>query len=254
VEKLKSELRLSLLATPDVSIINEQVWKLPVVSYDVSFNRVKRLKMDILMKMLLFAFQETDIHRAAALADMLLVEELFIRDSIEKMQRTGLVGLQKKGYKLTAKGYDYLEKGIFDEEMEGDKTLISYSAVHDQYRLSADAAHPEAGETIPLYRYNTAKGTLKKERMQKLLDQEMVYGEEDGFQIIAADITSCTQHKMDFFPCIEFQVYDQSQDIFYARIWNTLTGSWDETLAKGIEEREVVKWRKAMEEREASLS
>lgn len=239
MDEVMKELRANILANPDVSIMKEQVWKLPIVLYDVSFDRVKRLKMDVLMKMLLLTFQEADIHRAANLAEMLLVEELFIRDLIDKMQRTGLIGLEKKGYRLTGKGYDYLEKGIFDEEMDGDKTVVSYSATHDEYLLAAEKGHPEAEETLPLYRY-ILKGTLNKDRMQQLLSQEMVYAEEDSFQIIVTGITACLERETDFIPCIEFQLYDQKQDIFYARVWNTLTGSWDETLAKKIDRKSVV--------------
>ena len=79
------ELRATVAGNPDVAIINEERWKLPAVLYGVSFDRVKRLKMDILMKMLLLAFQEADVRRAAILSDMLFVEELFISDLIDKM-------------------------------------------------------------------------------------------------------------------------------------------------------------------------
>lgn len=113
MDKLIEELRASVAEDPDRTIINEEVWQLPVVLYDVSFDWVKRLKMDILMKMLLLTFQEADIRRAATLSDMLFVEELFISDLIAKMQRTGLIGLEKAGYKLTPKGHEYLGKGIF---------------------------------------------------------------------------------------------------------------------------------------------
>lgn len=241
------ELRTNLSANPDVTIIKEKVWKLPAVLYDVGFGRVKRLKMDVLMKMLLFAFQEADIHRAANLAEMLLVEELFIRDLMEKMQRTGLIQLEKRGYRLTAKGFDYLEKGIFDEEMEGDETVISFSSVHDEYVLAGEAGHPAAEEAMPLYRY-FKKAALNKERMQQLLSGEMTYAAEESFQVIATEITSCIERETDFIPCIEFQLFDAKQDLFYARIWNTQAGTWDEKLAKQIEEREVVSWRKAMDE------
>jgi len=241
------ELRTNLEANSDVSVIKQQTWKLPIVLYDLGFSRVKRLKMDVLMKMLLFAFQETEIHRAANLAELLLVEELFIRDLMEKMQRTGLIQLEKRGYRLTAKGFDYLEKGIFDEEMEGDDTVMSFSSVHDEYALALQNEHPEASETMPLYRY-FKKAALNKERVQQLLLSEMVFPEEEGFQVIATDVTSCIEQETDFIPCIEFQLYDSKQDLFYARIWNTLSGTWDEILAKQIEEREVVRWRKAMEE------
>lgn len=246
------ELRATAAGDPDVAIINEERWKLPAVLYDVSFDRVKRLKMDILMKMLLLTFQEADIRRAATLSDMLFVEELFISDLIGKMQRTGLIGLEKQGYRLTAKGYDYLGKGIFEEEMEGSETVIAYSAVHDDYWLAADDVFPETEDTLPVYRY-PVKGSLNKDRMYQLLSKEGSNLGEESFQTLITGITGCIEQGTVHIPCIEFQLYDQKQDIFYARVWNTLNSSWDETLEKQIEAREVVKWRKAMEEREAAL-
>ena len=252
MDKLIEELRASVAGDPDRTIINEELWKLPVVLYDVSFDRVKRLKMDILMKMLLLAFQEADIRRAATLSDMLFVEELFISDLIDKMQRTGLIGLEKSGYKLTAKGHDYLDKGIFEEEMEGSQTVIAYSAVHDDYRLAADDASLEAEDTLPLYRY-PVKGSLNKDRMYQLLLKEGSDLGEESFQTVITGITACIENETIHIPCIEFRLYDQKQDLFYARVWNTLTASWDEMLEKHIEARELVKWRKAMEEREAAL-
>ena len=252
MDKLIEELRASVAEDPDRTIINEEVWQLPVILYDVSFDRVKRLKMDILMKMLLLTFQEADIRRAATLSDMLFVEELFISDLIDKMQRTSLIGLEKSGYKLTPKGHEYLGKGIFEEEMEGSKTVIAYSAVHDDYRLAANKAHPEAEDTMPLYRY-PVKGSLNKDRMYQLLLKEGADLGEESFQTVITGITACIENDTIHIPCIEFQLYDQKQDLFYARIWNTWTSSWDETLEKHIEARELVKWRKAMEEQEAAL-
>ena len=246
MDKLLEELRLTAAGNPDVTVLNEQMWKLPVVFYDVKIGRVKRLKMDILMEMLLFAFQERDIRRAATLADMLFVEELFISDSIEKMERTRLIGLDKKGYGLTAKGHDYLEKGIFEEEMEPEAVQIVYSTVHDEYHLPKDNETPEAEESLELFRY-AVKGAVKKDRIQGLLANRPQESDEQGFQIIATDITSCIEHSVEHVPCIEFQLYDQKQDIFYARVWNTAAESWDEKLEKAIEAREVVAWRRAME-------
>ena len=245
MEELIEKLRLTSAENPDVTVLKEQMWKLPVVLYDVKIERVKRLKMDILMKMLLFAFQERDIRRAATLADMLFVEELFISDSIEKMERTRLIGLDKKGYGLTAKGHDYLEKGIFEEEMEPEAAQIVYSAVHDEYRFAADSEGTEAGESLAPYRY-AVKGIVKKDRIQKLLENRPQETDEQCFQIIVTDISSCIERSIEHIPCIEFQLYDQQQDIFYARVWNTASESWDEKLGKAIEEREAVRWRREM--------
>lgn len=247
MDNLRTELRATITSNPDVSIVNEQLWKLPIVLYDVGFDQVKRLKMDILMKMLLLAFQEADIRRAANLSEMLFVEELFISDLIYKMQRIGLIGLGKTGYKLTPKGHDYLEKGIFDEEMEGGQTVISYSAIHNEYRLALKDSSEEADEALALYRY-PIKGSLNKERIEQLLFKEGVNGGEESFQTIITGITNCIEQKTKYISCVEFQLYDDKQDIFFSRVWNLMTSSWDEIVEKQIEAREVVKWRKAMEE------
>ncbi|MBT2583477.1 hypothetical protein [Planococcus sp. ISL-109] len=245
MDKLKNDLRTSLMANMDVSVVNEQVWQLPVATYGASFARVKRLKMDILMKMLLLAFQEADIRRAATLADMLFVEELFIRDLIDKMQHSLLIRLGSKGYELTDKGYGHLEKGIFEEAVDGGEALISYSAVHDDYRLLVKSSS-ELDDTLVVYRY-ALEGQADSERIHELLSTEKNSAEE-GFQVIVTDITDCEQLDTEAIPCIEFQLYDQKQDIFYARVWNTRTSAWDETLEKQIEEREIVQWREAMEQ------
>ncbi|PSL41532.1 hypothetical protein B0H99_102216 [Planomicrobium soli] len=246
MDKLMRELRSNLLSNQDISIIKNELWQLPIRSYNVSFSRVKRFKMDILMKMLLLAFQETDIRRAATLADMLLVEELFIHDLIGKMERTGLVRLEKQGYKLTAKGHDYLGKGIFEEDMEEDQAPIFYSHVHGEYRLASDQTNPEAEKILPTYRY-AIDGTVDWDEIYELLSKEESGSAEENFQVIVTDVIGCEELGTESIPCIEFQLYDQKQDIFYARVWNGMIGGWDETLAKQIEEQEVVKWREAMD-------
>lgn len=243
MEKLVKKLGSGLTQNPDVSIQKSQVWQLPVISYQVSFDRVKRLKMDILMKMLLFAFQQTEIRRAAVLADMLSVEELFVSDLIDKMQRTGLVLLGKKGYVLTPKGHDYLDKGIFEEDLEGEQVNIFYSAANNDYRLT-ETDSPVNEKEFPLYRYAEEKSG-EEEPMLELLTKEKSSTEE-GFQILVSGIEDFEELETVFIPCIEFQLYDRKQDILFARVWNTGTDVWDETLEKQIEERELVEWREAM--------
>ncbi|HSJ37688.1 MAG TPA: hypothetical protein VK945_05685 [Planococcus sp. (in: firmicutes)] len=243
MEALIKKLAASVAESPDVSIRKSDVWRLPVASLDVTYDRVKRLKMDILMKMLLFAFQQSDIRRAATLADMLSVEELFVSDLIDKMKRTGLILLGKKGYVLTPKGYDYLEKGIFEEALDGGQALISYSAAHGDYRL-AERNSPPVDEKLAVYRYAVETGADKR-RMLELLSKEKDSAEEN-FQIIITGIADVEELDADSVVCIEFQLHDRKQDIFYARVWNTATDQWDETLEKQVEERELVAWRETM--------
>ncbi|RAZ67189.1 hypothetical protein [Planococcus maitriensis] len=249
MDKLNNRLRAEVASNKDVTIIKELSWHVPLVSHDVSFARVKRLKMDILMKMLLLAFQEADIRRPAALAEMLFVEELFIRDLIDKMHSTQLIRLDAKGYRLTEKGLGQLEKGIFEEAMEGGEAYISYSAVHDEYRLIEDIPEP-AEEELPVYRY-ALEQKADSRRVHELLAAELNSSEE-GYQAIVTDITGCDELRTVYSPCLEFQLYDQKQDLFFARVWNTRLGAWDGVLEKQIEEKELVEWREAMEQGEPS--
>ncbi|TAA73082.1 hypothetical protein [Planococcus salinarum] len=251
MEELIKKLAASVASSPDVLIRKSDVWRLPVVLLDVSYDRVKRLKMDILMKMLLFAFQQSEIRRAAVLADMLSVEELFISDLIHKMKRTGLIGLGKKGYVLTPKGYDYLEKGIFEEALDGGQALISFSAAHDEYRMVEVDSAP-VDEKLVVYRY-AVEAEANRERMLGLLSNEKDAVEE-SFQILVSGIADVEELDNDYVACIEFQLYDQEQDILFARIWNSGTGEWDETLEKQVEERELVEWREVMKAEKAEAN
>lgn len=243
MNKLNNRLRAEVASNKDVTIVKELAWHVPLVSYDVSFARVKRLKMDILMKMLLLAFQEADIRRPAALAEMLFVEELFIRDLIDKMHSTQLIRLDAKGYRLTDKGHGHLEKGIFEEAMEDDEAIVSFSAVHDSYGLLEDVLE-EGGQNLPSYRYALSRN-VDTERIHELLTEEK-NSAEDGYQVIVSDVSSCEELGTEHIPCIEFQLYDQKQDLFYARVWNSRLGAWDGVLEKQIEEKELVEWREAM--------
>ena len=250
MESLVKKLSAGLTVNPDVTILKNDVWQLPVVVYEVSFNRVKRLKMDILMKMLLFAFQQTDIRRAAALAEMLAVEELFISDLINKMKHTGLILLGKKGYVLTSKGFDYLEKGIFEEELDDGQALISCSAVHNDYELVETGSHPNETK-LPVYRYERDESP-DSDRIYDLLSRELDSAEEN-FQLIVSGINEVEKKEGIHIPCAEFQLYDREQDIYFSRVWNTGKGIWDEALEKEIEEKEIVAWRMAMTKKEEEL-
>ena len=246
--KLVDKLRMELASNGNVEIVNELSWHVPVVSYEVSFSRVKRFKMDILMKMLLLAFQEADIRRPAALAEMLFVEELFIRDLIDKMHHTQLIRLDPKGYRLTDKGYGQLEKGIFEEAMESDEAIASFSAAHNRYWLAEEPPGQTQTEG-PVYRY-AVEQAADESRIRELLGQEKNTTEE-GYQVLVADVLALDELGHDSIPCIEFQLYDRKQDLFYARVWNTRSGMWDEVLQKQIEKQELLAWREAMASQES---
>ncbi|MGG3451535.1 hypothetical protein ABER98_16985 [Domibacillus aminovorans] len=243
MDKLTKRLRATLLENPAVQIKESAMWHLPVVTFDVAFKRVKRSKMDILMKMLLLAFGQVDIRRAANLSEMLLVEELFIADLIEKMQRTGLIRMEKEGYKLTPKGHEQLKTGIIDEEMEEEWTVLFYSPGHDEFWPAMNEPVPGTDEELPLYRYVNNQDHINADRMLQVLAERENGLEENGFQTVVADVKSFDQRMVEHVPCLEFRMYNKEQDIFYARVWNMWLERWDDTLEKQIEEQERVEWR-----------
>ncbi|OES44953.1 hypothetical protein [Domibacillus iocasae] len=239
MDKLEKRLRAGLLENAAVEIRHAAVWQLPVIGYDATFKRVKRLKMDILMKMLLLTFQQADIRRAASLSEMLLVEELFVADLIQKMQRTGLIRLEKEGYRLTAKGYEHLKRGIFEEEMKEEETELFYSPAHDAFWTEKVRG---TEKERPLYRYARDRSADADQMLRALAEREEGVL-RDGFQTVVAEITNFNEQLTEHVLCLEFQLYNKEQDLFYARVWNTALNRWDETLEQQIEEQERLEWR-----------
>jgi hypothetical protein len=244
MNKLKKQLHSILLENPAIQIKKSVMWHLPVMTYDVAFQRVKRSKMDILMKMMLLTFEQTDIRRAANLSELLLVEELFIADLLKKMQRMGLIRLEKTSYKLTSKGHEQLKTGIIVEEMEEESTILSYSPVHGEFWPEMTEPLPETNEELPLFRYENNQDLINSERILQVLAEKENMLEENGFQTVVAAVNSFDIQKVEHIPCLEFQMYNKEQNIFYARVWNTWLLRWDDMLEKQIEEKERLEWRK----------
>lgn len=238
-------LRTSVLEQSSVEIKNEAVWYLPVTTYEIQFQKVKRTKMDILIKMMLLTFEETDIRRAANLSELLLVEELFIDDLIEKLQRTGLIRVEKGVYKLTVKGHNQLRNGIVEEELDDEWTELIYSTNHLECWPETVEVVTSIEEKLSLYRYakEDDEATLKADDILPVLAERENGFDEEGLQLVVSEIKSIDKQQVELIPCIEFQLYNGEQDIYFARVWNLALESWDDTLEKQIEENELGKWR-----------
>ncbi|MGO4889456.1 hypothetical protein ACJ2A9_17045 [Anaerobacillus sp. MEB173] len=243
MDKLTKRLRATLLENPSVQIKESVTWYLPVKTIDVTYKRVKRSKMDILMKMMLLAFEQTDIRRAANLSELLLVEELFIADLIEKMQRTGLIRLENATYKLTTKGHEQLKTGIIEEEMDDEWTELFFSPNHNEFWTEMTESIPDTEKELSLYRYMNDQDMIDNDRILQVVSEKENGLDENGFQMVVSDIISLDQETVERVPCLEFRMYNKEQDVFYARVWNTWLGRWDDTLEKQIEEQEQLAWR-----------
>ena len=152
------------------------------------------------MKMMLLAFEEADIRRAANLSEMLLVEELFIADLIEKMQQTGLIYLEKGIYTLTTKGKQQLETGIIEEEMEKELAEFFYSPNHDDFWPDMSESVPSSEEELTLYRYANEQDLLNAERIFEVLSERENKLDEDGLQLVVAEVVGFEQRTSNIFP------------------------------------------------------
>lgn len=247
MEELKRRLTKELQQDFNVKILESLPWGLPVHSIEIAYQTVKRTQMDILMKMMLLAFQTEEITDAEELSDILLVEQLFINDLIDKMARTGVLENKGDSFTLTETGIQQLDSGIFAHEPEGGAKKALYSPCHQAF-LTGDMEELSSDEGQETYRYHeefadwTVKSLAKTDAIAALQLLGVESSEGDA-QIVISKIVSATNVQTDAVPCLEFRLYNKAEDVLYARVWNTLLGHWDKTLEEQLNEQERKAWR-----------
>lgn len=246
MDALKSKLTKELQQDLNVKVLDSVSWGLPMHTVEITFKTVLRTKMDILMKMMLITFQKSTTATAEDLSDILLVEPLFIQDLIGKMTRGNLIEASEGGFSLTAAGVHQLETGIFEHEAESGSQEMLYSPCHEQF-LKGELKEKDI-QAQELYRYasdfNDWNSTFFEENelmdAVKSMDVESIEG---NVQKVIAEIGSATELQLELVPVIEFRLFNKTEDILYARVWNTLLGRWDEVLEAQLNEREIKMWR-----------
>jgi predicted transcriptional regulator len=241
--RLKKELQQNIKA----KILHSATWSIPIHSVEVEFTAVKRMKMDVLMKMMLIAFQKMEIAKAEKLSEILLVEQLFIQDLIEIMLKTRLIEKSENVYRLTDKGFQQLKNGVFEEEQEAESQNVLYSSCHETFLKGELKDDPE--EQRDIYRYVKEdylddEPTFENESIIHALQANDMEKEAGDVQTVISEIVSTTDLFIEDVPCIEFILYNKEEDIIYARVWNTLLNQWDEKLENQLNEKERLEWRK----------
>ena len=198
------------------------------------------------MKMMLIAFGKADIATAEELSDILLVEQLFINDLIDKMTRTGVIEKREGFYSLTDVGVRQFKTGIFVHEPESGSRQALYSPCHQAF-LNGEIKNITYEEN-EVYRFKSEIDDWSVASLEDsvLLDALKTMGVESGegnVQIVVSEIVSASDIEVDLIPCIEFHLYNEAEDLLYARVWNTLSEHWDEMLEAQLNEKERKKWR-----------
>lgn len=247
MDALKSRLLKELQTDLNVKVMDSLSWGLPMHTVEITFKTVLRTKMDILMKMMLITFQKSITATAEELSDILLVEPLFIQDLIGKMERGSLIETSGSGFSLTAAGVHQLETGIFEHEAESESREMLYSPCHEQFLKGELKEKVIVSQEI--YRYasdftNWDSTFFEEDDLLNAVKRMDVESIEGNVQKVVAEIGLATELQLDLVPVLEFRLFNKTEDIFYARVWNTLSGHWDEILEAQLNERELKVWRK----------
>lgn len=247
MDELKNRLTRELGRNLQVKIKAVETWNLPIHPVKVNFETVRQTKMDVLMKMLLIAFREADFAEVSELSDILLVEPIFIENLTRKMTYAGLIEKNPSFFTLTTKGLDQLAAETFIDQVEEASETLIYSPCHG--KLLAGALEEEPNDEFADYRFyddftNWELKEIDRSMIHKGLQPFIAESEKPNVQTIVSEILSIAPLPIEVIPCIEFRLYNQTEDIFYARVWNTMLNIWDETLEAQINERDRKNWRK----------
>lgn len=242
MDSIEKKLRDELLRNPNVKLLETAKWSLLIQTIDISYDTVKRTKMDILMKMLLTAFKTAAFSSAEEVSNMLVVEPLFIEDMIEKMTMTGMIRQTADAIVLTDTGKRQLESGIYVQPPEKDEATVHYSPAHEAFLTG------EVEEAVKdTYRYapdNRKLTTFSDDDWRLALEQLDVLIHDETGQTTVQSISAVTELDSVFASCIEFQLHQVEEDCYFVRIWNAMTGRWDEVLEEKVMQKELVAWRK----------
>ncbi|WP_432355449.1 hypothetical protein [Sporosarcina sp. A2] len=245
MHELKQRLRNELQQSIDNSILSEQAWALTTYKLAVSFETITKTKMDVLMKMMLISMQELPIEHPDELAQVLGVELLFIEDLLSMMKGAGLVTYHH-GWVVTKEGIEQLSAGMLLHETESDEVILQYSAVHKHFMDIVNIVEEDQDLDVFRYEVETANWRVEElsdEEVKKQLAPQVEIENTLEKQRIVASVTKLKQLDAIQIPCLEFHVHHKSQDSIYARIWNTQTQQWDETLEQLVMSKERNSWR-----------
>ncbi|MEK3730682.1 MULTISPECIES: hypothetical protein [Lysinibacillus] len=245
MSKLQQRLMRELQQNRNIKIVKTAEWCIPIRTVSVTYEPVRRSTMDVLMTMLLLSIQEADFGSAQELSELLLVDPLFIDDLVSLMIRVNLVKSEEQFYRLTEKGQQQLERGIFEEELEVETSTLYFSPCHQSF-LTIDTNNDEYDELPELYRYIDKEAEQQEQFEESLviaaLQEVNAEGEENSQKIISKIVQTEAQQINDS-PCLEFVLYDREQDLLFVRVWNTLLNQWDHHLEQQLTDKEQLTWR-----------
>ncbi|WP_039042877.1 hypothetical protein [Sporosarcina sp. ZBG7A] len=245
MEELKKRLQKELQQSLDCKVLADQSWGFTAHKVLVSYTTVTKTKMDVLMKMMLMSVQQLSIERPDELAQLLGVELLFVEDLLSIMKGAGLV-VNKGIWSITELGVSQLTTGMLLHETEAEESVLVVSPLHNEF-LDVEKSQP-LQENLDPFRYekDPSKWATSDISTDSLQSELAALVEQDNTmerQRVVEQVLKVEKIEQFQIPCFEFHIYNTNQDALYARIWNTFTEQWDETLEQLVHTNERSSWR-----------
>ena len=213
----------------------------------VTYAPVQRLSMDILMKMLLMTFHELHITSLQSISDLLAVEHFFVEDLTNTLLRNELVIVEEGVYTLTARGEAQLTSGVFEDALAEQQLEVTYSPLHQTYFTEDVEAIYELTLPEPYAYIDEVKmqqADAPEELLVALLQQ--LQASHSDVKTYVSSVKEMPLTEMLEVPCVAFVLYNAKEDVFSARVWNTLTNRYDDVLEAHFVEHAIAHWRSTL--------
>ncbi len=210
LHQIQQQLIKKLEKEKSALIIHTDIWCIPMHTYEITYQPVRKRTMDILMKILLFSCQKSTFERAEQLSEILLVEPLFIEDLLR---------------------IELLYSPVHHQIVEGDiEEVLDFDDFPEQiYRYIRNEEGPVSAPFM----------------MQAIQNMQATELEEDHQEI--KSILSMENTQVNDVPCIEFIIWNAENKELFIRVWNTLFNSWDQQLEQELNEKESSEWLTKMQ-------
>lgn len=235
IEQLERELKQTL----DCEVQRVELFALPMHTIDVTFSPMIKKRMDILMKILLTAAQSGQFQTIQELSEMLHVEELFVSDLLEQMQRSKLIEVVDSFYTLTANGEKQLAEGVYEEQLEEETASLLYSPVHDSYFPDEAEEMVEVEEIVDTL-LEESELVLHESKICDILQAEK---REVDPAIYVLSVGEVIERQIHDIPYVGFVCYDRKGDRHFIRAHSFLTNSWDDAVESYLSKEKLVEWK-----------
>lgn len=234
----QKQLERELKQQKNIRIIRTDRWGLPVQKISTEYTTVKRTAMDILMKMILLTAEKLDVSNPAVIADFLAVDPLFTEDLCNKMRRTNMIKKEKDRFRLTVDGKQRLQEGMYEHPPESHEKIFIYSPCHEAILCEYNEENFAASSKRFRLAQDDGKQMADAAAVRSALEQSHAECGEDVLQTVIDEVAKPAVLAEQLAECLEFYLYNESEKIYFTRVWNSLIEQWDEQLEKMINDKD----------------